>query len=222
MPNCLGPPPIFMPDDLSSKSGLTRTATRAGGRARCEIAASSSHLAQRLDVDQDARGHRLRAARPRDLPGPAKLISLRIHRRRRARPAARRPKRRRGRRPAAPCSPPPPASDWPSSRSAARSRAGSAVRSSSTTLAQQGAVVGVERRLPDPRGEQRQGDAADGQLAVDDGKRAMRADAAPRSRLPRPSAALPVARRRSTCDRSCRSGCAAAGPRAARCCAGTM
>ena len=35
-PNCLGPPPIFMPDDFSSKSGLTRTATRArqaGARA---------------------------------------------------------------------------------------------------------------------------------------------------------------------------------------------
>ena len=29
-PNCLGPPPIFMPEPLSSKSGLTRTATRAG------------------------------------------------------------------------------------------------------------------------------------------------------------------------------------------------
>jgi hypothetical protein len=29
-PNCLGPPPIFMPEPLSSKSGFTRTATRAG------------------------------------------------------------------------------------------------------------------------------------------------------------------------------------------------
>jgi hypothetical protein len=31
IPNCFGPPLIFMPDDFNSKSGLTRTATRAGG-----------------------------------------------------------------------------------------------------------------------------------------------------------------------------------------------
>ena len=35
MPNCFGPPPIFMPEDFSSKSGLTRTATRAGAPSAC-------------------------------------------------------------------------------------------------------------------------------------------------------------------------------------------
>ena len=59
-PNCLGPPPIFMPEDLSSKSGLTRTATRAGAaRSRSPTRASTLDFARRLDVDQDAGGDRL-------------------------------------------------------------------------------------------------------------------------------------------------------------------
>jgi hypothetical protein len=56
-PNCLGPPPIFMPEPLSSKSGLTRTATRAGSPAP---ARPRQHGSSRgLHVDQHAGGHRL-------------------------------------------------------------------------------------------------------------------------------------------------------------------
>ena len=58
-PNCFGPPPIFMPEPLSSKSGLTRTATRAGTPSSARSAAESRHLAHRLDVDQHAGGDRL-------------------------------------------------------------------------------------------------------------------------------------------------------------------
>jgi hypothetical protein len=35
-PNCLGPPPIFMPEDLSSKSGLTRTAALGAVPRLCQ------------------------------------------------------------------------------------------------------------------------------------------------------------------------------------------
>src|SRR6266513_942421 len=47
-PNCLGPPPIFMPELFSSKSGFTRTATR--GR-------TPLHLALGFEIDHDARGN---------------------------------------------------------------------------------------------------------------------------------------------------------------------
>jgi hypothetical protein len=47
-----------MPEPLSSKSGLTRRATRAGSPSACEAAASTGS-SRRLDVDQHAGGHRL-------------------------------------------------------------------------------------------------------------------------------------------------------------------
>ena len=73
-PNCLGPPPIFMPEPLSSKSGLTRTATRAGRPSSPEIAASSctSRIDSTLTSTREATAWRNSASR---LPGPAKLIS---------------------------------------------------------------------------------------------------------------------------------------------------
>ena len=119
MPNCFGPPPIFMPEDLSSKSGLTRTATRAGATRRSRQSREHAHLARRFDVDAGRRPRPPARARRRVLPGPAKLIS------RGSTPAS-----------SATRSSPPeatsrpstsarhdarraPASDWPSSRSAA-------------------------------------------------------------------------------------------------------
>ena len=55
MPNCFGPPLIFMPEVLSSKSGFTRTATcgRSAGPA-CDLG-QSLDLELRLDVENDAR-----------------------------------------------------------------------------------------------------------------------------------------------------------------------
>ena len=64
MPNGLGPPPIFMPDDFSSNAGFTRTAScgtmpsRVAGLQRLLV------LPLRFEVDDDAGGDRLRQSRP--------------------------------------------------------------------------------------------------------------------------------------------------------------
>ena len=73
-PNCLGPPPIFMPEPLSSKSGFTRTATRAGKPNSCEARAStgSSRIDSTFTSTPLATAWRSSGSR---LPGPAKLIS---------------------------------------------------------------------------------------------------------------------------------------------------
>ena len=119
-PNCFGPPPIFMPEDFSSKSGLTRTATRAGSaHASRDKLAKQADLARRLDVDQDAGGDRLRKfglalarAREADLragPCPASSATCSSPPDATSMPSTRpRHVARRA-----------PASDWPSSRSAA-------------------------------------------------------------------------------------------------------
>ena len=59
MPNCFGPPPIFMPDDFNSKSGFTRTATLAARPERSRYALQQTDLARRFKVDQNAGGNRL-------------------------------------------------------------------------------------------------------------------------------------------------------------------
>ena len=74
MPNCLGPPLMRMPEPLSSKSGFTRSATRAGRPRRCEAAAStfSSRADSTLTSTPAATAWPSSMSR---LPGPAKLIS---------------------------------------------------------------------------------------------------------------------------------------------------
>jgi hypothetical protein len=73
-PNCFGPPPIFMPEDLSSKSGLTRTATRAAREDRAAM--SAARRASRNDSRLIRMPALTACASSRSvLPGPAKLIS---------------------------------------------------------------------------------------------------------------------------------------------------
>ncbi len=73
IPNGFGPPAIFMPEVLSSKSGLTRIATRA--RWPCCSACSSNRWTSlgdsALTVTLAATAA---ASSSSDLPGPAKLI----------------------------------------------------------------------------------------------------------------------------------------------------
>ena len=73
-PNCLGPPPIFMPEPFSSKSGFTRTATR-GAMPSCAPMSFNrwtSRIDSTLSSTRDATARRSSASR---LPGPAKLTS---------------------------------------------------------------------------------------------------------------------------------------------------
>ena len=77
MPNCFGPPLIFMPELFNSKSGFTRIGDSWRRTARCsrnrdEHAAASSSDST-LIVMPAADG--LARAPPAVLPGPAKLIS---------------------------------------------------------------------------------------------------------------------------------------------------
>ena len=59
-PNCCGPPPIRIPEPLTWKSGLTRTATRGRTPSRSPIATTRSRLGLRLQLDRDAGGDGLR------------------------------------------------------------------------------------------------------------------------------------------------------------------
>ena len=58
-PNCWGPPPIRMPEPLTRKSGLTRTATRGRIPRRSPIATTRCGLVRRLDLDVTPGGDRL-------------------------------------------------------------------------------------------------------------------------------------------------------------------
>ena len=83
----------------SARSPDSRARRRAAGAPSvARSRARTSHLALRLDVDDDARGERRARVRSSLLPGPAKLIVSRRRCRRRARPASRPPRRRRDRR----------------------------------------------------------------------------------------------------------------------------
>ena len=70
MPNCFGPPPIFMPEPFSSKSGLTRTATRAGRPSSAAMRVeqrATSRIDSTLTSTPAATAWRSSASR---LPGP--------------------------------------------------------------------------------------------------------------------------------------------------------
>ena len=168
MPNCFGPPPIFMPEPFSSKSGLTRTATRAGRPSSAAMRVEQADLAHRLDVDQHAGGDRLAQllgalARPGEadlgrigagverhlqLAGRSHVDAVDLARheghQRRHRVGLHRVVQLDGRR----------------QRLPQLGRAGG----------EQRAVVGVERRAADALGEARQRQAADLQLAAGDRK----------------------------------------------------
>ena len=69
-PNCWGPPPIRMPEPLTAKSGLTRTATRGRSAellAGCARAAAAS--VARLDLDESRPAATARRSSASVLPG---------------------------------------------------------------------------------------------------------------------------------------------------------
>ena len=71
--NGLAPPPMRMPAPRSSKSGFTRTATRAGKAMACTGLGQQGHFAERLHIHQHPSRHGGIQLTAR-LPGPAKLM----------------------------------------------------------------------------------------------------------------------------------------------------
>ena len=73
-PNCLAPPPIFIPEPFSSKSWLTLTASRAATPSSAEIVASSPTSRRDSILIRTPAATAWRNS-SRRLPGPAKLTS---------------------------------------------------------------------------------------------------------------------------------------------------